>query len=193
MKTGTKVVIGAGLAAALIGGAVYLTRRRKRALELGAADGPAKNRIGDLQDAVWEAVQDGQMRELAIALTSRGRRRVTLGRRTFDVNGSNCEPRDGRCEAGTIGKWVSQNDNIARASMQLGSESSTALACALISLNGVPCRFRAARQRDGSTRVYSLAGLPKLSPSTWPAVDASMPDYSFGRELPRSDFEDFDG
>jgi hypothetical protein len=193
MKTGTKVVIGAGIAAAIVGGVVYYTRRRKRAGELGIADGASKDRIGDIQDAVWEAVQDGQMRELAIALNAKGRRRITLGKRTFEVNGSNCEPRDGRCEADTVTKWVSKNDNIAREAMKLEADSSAALACALVSLNGITCRLRAARQKDGSTRVYPLAGLPKLSPSTWPAVDAAMPEYSFGRELPRADFEDFDG
>lgn len=190
MKTGTKVAIGAGIAAALIGGVVYAKRRRRGT---GLADGPAKDRIGELQDSVWEAVQNGQMRELAIALTSRGARSITLGKRRFQVKGANCEPRDGRCEANAVAQWVHDNPMIAQEAMKLGGDSSTALTCALVSLNGVTCQLRAARQKDGTTRIYPLAGLPKLAPNTWPAVDSATGDYSFGRELPRAEFEDFDG
>jgi hypothetical protein len=190
MRTGAKVAIGATIAAALIGGAVYVRRRQKG---LGSADSAAKDRIGDLQDAIWDGVQNGQLRELAIALTSRGTRQITLGKRTFYVKGANCEPRDGRCEANTVAQWVADNPQLAQEAMKLNGDSSTALTCTLVSLNGVTCQLRAARQQDGSTRIYPTAGLPKLAPTTWAAVDSALPDYAFGRELPRTTYEDFDG
>lgn len=190
MKTGAKVALGATIAAALIGGAVYVSRRRKT---LGLADGTMKDRIGDIQDAVWDGVQNGQMRELAIALTSRGLRSVKLGKRTLSVKGANCEPRDGRCEADTVAKWVNQNLGVAQDAMRVGVDSSAAMTCALVSLNGVTCQLRAAKLKDGTTRVYPMAGLPKLAPAQWSAVDSALPDYTFGRELPRGTYEDFDG
>jgi hypothetical protein len=197
VKTATKIVVGV---AAVGIGALAFGIWRRRAIGLGLADGPTKDRIGDLQDVVWDAVRDGQMRELALAVTGRGTRQVTIGNRTIAVRGANCPPRDGRCEANAVGRWVAENPTIANHAFSRvphGPDRPAALSCSLLSLNGITCRLRSAKQTDGVARIYSVAGLPKLRPSRWSAIDSGLgandAGYSFGKELPKADFQDFDG
>jgi len=190
MTTGEKValallgVVAGGVTIALI------ARRRKPAGQLGAVP-EAADRIGTLQDAVWDAVRNPQMRELALAVTGYGTRNVDVGRLHFDVTGAGCPPRDGECESSAIGDWVAAHQAQASKMTPAGIDSSAALACSLLSLNGVTCRFRAARQGK-ELAVYALAGVPKNRPMRWLAMDYRG-QYRFGLESARAEFEDFDG
>lgn len=83
-------------------GGMVLKHRRKNVL-------PIKERVGIIQDLVWESVQDPQMRELALAITGNGKRSVTVGKYTFDVQGAGCTARDGMCEARAVYNWVRKN------------------------------------------------------------------------------------
>jgi len=141
-----------------------VVRSRKRSSQLGQVP-EAADRIGALQDAVWDAVRNPQLRELALAITGYGQRSVDVGRRHFDVPGASCPPRDGECESKAVGDWVNAHPQ-AWGSPPAGGDSAAALACSLLSLNGVTCRFRAARQ-GGQLAVYPLAGTPKNHPSRW--------------------------
>lgn len=83
-------------------GGMVLKHRKKGIL-------PIKERVGIIQDLVWEGVQDPQMRELALAITGNGVRSVTVGKYTFKVQGASCPARDGTCEARAVYNWVRQN------------------------------------------------------------------------------------
>lgn len=70
---------------------------------------PIEQRVGILQDLVWKGVNNPQMRELALAITGRGDRNVTVGKRQFRVRGANCPARDGLCEAAAVYHWTKNN------------------------------------------------------------------------------------
>lgn len=110
MKTGTKIGIGiavGGLAALGIGIAVAVKRKNETGLgrpskiKVTKKDGmtvthyrgklPIGERVGLIQDLVFQGVQDPAMRKLALSITK------------------NCPARDGKCEANAIDLWVRQN------------------------------------------------------------------------------------
>jgi hypothetical protein len=157
-------------------------------------------RIGNMQEAVYEAVKTAWTRELGLAITGNRVFQVTIGGLPFTVPGANCPPRDARAESDAIGRWVSQNRQLAgqimtslagRKATPVGDAPAT-LCCSLLSVNGVTSRLRAAQTQQG-VRIYALAGLPKNHPSSWSAVDVDLQPYRFGIEMPYSKIEDFPG
>lgn len=180
---------------------------------------PIEQRVGILQDLVWKGVQNPQMRELALAITGNGTRVVQVGKKTFQVRGANCPARDGLCEAEAVYNWVRHNvrytGDVAPVKMgadgpvegvdlfaapwrtaEFGGEDCdghSTLAATLLSLNGIPSRFRitAPRKNADWAHIYALAGLPKTKPKKWVALDTTLPGEMFGREAPHGRKIDF--
>jgi len=195
VTTGERVLIALGVAAVGVGvvGVAALARKRSATGALGAAGGATPQRIGIMQDAIWDGVRNPQLRELALAVTGNDTRTVTVNKRTMTVQGAACPPRDGRCESDAVGRWVALNRAVAPALLPSGTDSPAALACALLSLNGITCRLRLAPSKTGQ-RVYSMAGIPKNRPTSWSAVDVDASTYRFGTEPALTgQSEDFDG
>lgn len=180
---------------------------------------PIQQRVGILQDLVWKGVQNPQMRELALAVTGNGERTVQTGKKTFRVRGGNCPARDGLCESEAIYNWVRENVRYTGdvAPVKMGKDGPvegvdlfqggwrtaefgggdcddhSVLAATLLTLNGIPARFRITAPRKDSDwqHIYTLAGLPKTRPHKWVAVDSTLPGNMFGREAPNGKHIDF--
>jgi hypothetical protein len=195
MSTTTKVLIGAGFAvgAAGIAWAIYASSRKKGNGYSGATPPPdVADRIGTLQDAVWDGVRNPDFRELALAITGHGQRRVFTGKQQVVVDGAACAARDGRCEADAIGRWVAQNA-AATSLLPAGADSPAALTCTLLSLNGITCQFRVARVNGQVAKVYPVAGMPKNTPDRWVSVDPTNQPYSLGGEVVGTSRSDYPG
>lgn len=67
------------------------------------------------------------------------------------------------------------------------------LAATLLSLNGIPARFRVTAPTRSSdwAHIYALAGLPKTHPKKWVAIDTTLPGDMFGREARSAKHVDF--
>ena len=67
------------------------------------------------------------------------------------------------------------------------------LAATLLSLNGIPARFRvtAPRAEGEFSHIYVVAGLPKTKPTRWVVLDTTLPGYRFGTEAPHGRQADF--
>ena len=195
MKDSTKlVIIGLGVAAGVTGLVIAFTRKRGGYQPLLAEPPPdVADRIGLLQDAVWDAVRNPEMRELALAVTGNGQRHVNVGGRSMVVTGLGCPARDGRCEADAVGRWVNANAAISPVATPAGDDSPTALACSLLSLNGIACHLGVARNEGEAPRIYPVAGQPKNWPNGWDAVDVGLAGYSYGTELPANRKDDYPG
>lgn len=179
---------------------------------------PIEQRVKILQELVWKGVKNPQMRELALAITGSGVRDVTVGKRKFRVQGANCPARDGMCEAEAIYKWVKQHvrytGDIAPLTMPSGEvegvdlfqtglrtsefgggdcDDHTVLASTLLTLNGIPAKFRITAPSKSSdwAHIYPLAGLSKTNPSKWVPLDTTLPGEMFGREAPAGKHRDF--
>jgi len=184
--------VGVAAGATVLG--LYLARRRASGDStkpmLGAGKVPeAEERIGRLQDTVWDAVRDPNMRELSLAVTGPGQRIVTVGRRKMTVTGAGCEARDADCETEAVNQWSRANSGIAASLTPAGEDSQIALTCSLLTLNGITCRFRAAKRPSEEPTIFTLAGFPKNSPSRWVSLDSDLA----GRLGAGTQFEDFDG
>jgi hypothetical protein len=172
-------------------------------------DMPIQQRVGILQDLVWKGVQHPQMRELALAITGNGERDVTVGKRTFKVKGTGCPARDKLCEAEAVYNFVKSNlrygGDVAPVrmpdgkiegvdlfqsglrSLEMGSgdcDDHSVLTCTLLSLNGIPARFRVTAPTKTSDwqHVYSVAGMPVGQPEKWIPLDTTLPGNMFGIE-----------
>jgi hypothetical protein len=183
------------------------------------AEMPIQKRIKIMQDLVWAGVQDPQMRELALAITGNGVRDVKVGKRMFRVRGAACPARDGLCEAEAVFNWTKANvrysGDVAPVKMPSGAvegidlfqtakrtsefgagdcDDNGIVNSTLLSLNGIPSKFRvtAPSKNVDFQHVYSLAGLPKSSPTKWIALDTTLPGNNmFSREAPHGHHVDF--
>jgi len=64
----------------------------------------------------------------------------------------------------------------------------------LLSLNGITAKLRVTAPRKGKdawAHIYALAGLPKTSPSSWVALDTTLPGEWFGKEVGFAQHRDF--
>jgi hypothetical protein len=67
------------------------------------------------------------------------------------------------------------------------------LAATLLSLNGIPAKFRITAPTKGAdwAHIYPMSGLPKTQPTKWVALDTTLPGEMFGREAPYGKSRDF--
>jgi len=175
-------------------GGATLTHYRDRTM-------PIRKRVGILQDLVWQGVQDPAMRKLALAITR------------------SCPARDGLCEARAIDAWTRKHVRYtgdvgpvkmgargpvegvdlfqsAARTVEYGGgdcDDNSVLNAVLLALNGIAAKFRitARSKRDPWSHIYTLAGLPKLAPSKWVALDTTLPGNRFGVEMPAGKKVDF--
>jgi hypothetical protein len=162
---------------------------------------PLDKRVRLLQDLTWESVQDPRNRKTALAMTAR------------------CPARDGMCEVKAIGDAIFRNvrytGDIAPVKMGANGpvegidlyqsaartmefrggdcdDHAVALAT-MLTLNGIPAKFRITAQdkRSDFSHIYVLAGLPKLDPKRWIALDTTLPNYRPGFEMPYGRHADY--
>lgn len=231
--------IAAGAVTTVVGAVIYAraARRRTTALRdtLGRVEArvrsggmllthhydpemPIEQRVHILQDLVWKGVKNPEMRELALAITGRGDREVTVGKRKFRVRGANCPARDGLCEAEAIYNWTKNNvrytGDVAPVVMPGGDvegvdlfqgswrtaqfgggdcDDHSVINATLLALNGIPSKFRITAPSKSSdwAHIYNLAGLPKTRPGKWVPIDSTLPGNMFGREAPSGKQRDF--
>ena len=202
--------LAGGLFAA--GGAYLYCRRSKGLLFLGAARETQqaggmtlkhyrsgmkiKERVGILQDLAWDSIKDPEMRKLALQITSR------------------CPERDGLCEAKAIyhamKRRIRYTGDVAPIKMGRNGpvegvdlfqtakrtwefkggdcDDAAVLAATLLSLNGIPARFRITAPSKGRkadwAHIYTMAGVPKTNPTRWVAIDTTLPgSRNFNREV----------
>lgn len=170
---------------------------------------PIEKRVAILQKLVEDSIKDGEMRKLALQITA------------------NCAARDDRCEAkavyDAVKRRVRYTGDVAPIKHTDGSiegvdyfqtakrtweiqggdcDDQAVLNATLLTLNGIPARFRitAPRQKGrylngdpGWAHIYTMAGLPKNnpSPSGWVALDTTIPGSFFAKEAPYGRSVDF--
>ena len=161
MTTEEKIALAlVGLAVGATGVSLVCRRRRSAgALAGGPVPPGVEDRIGVLQDAVYAAIRNPQMRELALAITGNRVFDVTVNKHRFVVQGARCPERDGNAESAAVGAWVAGNKHLAPDLAPAGQDSATALAST---------RSRAHR------RTRRTSGCPSTSPATTTA-SASRP------------------
>jgi len=164
-------------------------------------DMPIEERLASIQDLVYRSVQDPEMRKLALQITS------------------SCPERDGECEAQAIYDFVKQNIRYtgdvapiqfpggdvegidlyqsARRTVEMSGgdcDDQSILIATLLALNGITPRLRVMKESasEDFSHVFPIAGLPKNSPTSWIALDTTLPGRNkFGVEVPYAEAVDF--
>ena len=203
---GTMVYISArrgSLAGAGLGRPMLRGRRKAGGMELKHYRGrlPIGKRVKILQELTWDSVQDPRMRKLALEVTSA------------------CPARDGNCEARAVYDWVRKNVRYtgdvapvkqgargpyegvdlfqsAYRTVEFGGgdcDDHAVLAATLLTLNGISAKFRVTGRAAKAefSHIYTMAGLPKMGPSSWVAVDSTLPGENYGHEAPHGRKADF--
>jgi hypothetical protein len=160
-----------------------------------------EQRLKILQDLTWQSVQDPRSRKLSLEMTSK------------------CPERDGECEARAIYNAIKGR---VRYTGDLGAirlpdgaveavdlyqsayrtwefkggdcDDVAILAATALALNGIQAKFRVTAPKSGGdfSHIYTLAGIPKLNPTRWVALDATLPgNDKFAVEAPASKIRDF--
>jgi len=219
--TGNRVAVGLMVSGglALIAGAImYFWRRRSQLGQVTVVtppvqkDGmtlthyrdknlPIDERLRILQDLTWQSVQDPRSRKLALGITK------------------HCADRDEKCETravyDAIKKHVRYTGDVAPVKMgadgpvegvdlfqaayrtwEFGGgdcDDHSILAATLLTLNGIPAKFRVTASRKGEdfSHIYPMAGIPKMRPSKWIALDTTLPGDRFGYEVPFARKQDY--
>lgn len=138
------------------------------------------------------SIRDPEMRRIGLAVT--------------EV----CNARDDRCELMAIYDFVKRNirytgdvkdkdtfqSGYRTMQMAGGDCDDHAILCSVLAMvNGFTTKFRiTSNYGDSWDHIYCLAGLPKLGPRSFIALDTTLPgstDLRFGKEPPRAKFRDF--
>lgn len=167
---------------------------------------PIEERVRLIQDRVWGekgGVRDPRMRKLALQITK------------------HCPERDGTCEARAVYNYIKQHvrytGDVAPVAMGAGGpveaidlfqsaprtlefgggdcDDNVILGSVLLAHNGITPRIRVTSEAllGEYSHVYALAGLPKLDPQKWVAIDTTLPgNRNFGVEAPYKRHLDFD-
>jgi len=166
-----------------------------------SSDMPIEERLASIQDLVHKSVQDPEMRKLALQITSK------------------CAERDGECEAKAIYDFVKKNVRYtgdvapiqfpngdvegidlyqsARRTVEFAGgdcDDQSILIATLLALNGITPRLRVMKESSAEdfSHIFPLAGLPKNNPTTWTALDTTLPGRNkFGVEVPYAEALDF--
>jgi len=180
-----------------------------------------KDRVFLLQGLVAKSVKDPAIRKLALGVTGHGAQNVVLqGGDKLTVQGRGCEARDDMCEAEAIFDWVANpkhvrytGDTGAHALSPGGpvepvDEFQTALRtveyrggdcddhavlnAALAIKNGFAAKFRITSNTGESwDHIYTMVGVPKLSPTKWVALDTTLGTGYFNKQPKRAKQVDF--
>jgi len=220
-KVGNKVAVGliVGGSLALITGVIMFFRQRQGGLgraqvvepptqrggmtltHYRSKHMPIEERVKILQDLTWEDVHDPRNRKLALGITK------------------HCPDRDDMCETRAVYDAVHKNirytGDVAPLAMGHGGpvegvdlfqsayrtwefgggdcDDQSRLVATLLTLNGIPAKFRttASKKNEDFSHIYTLAGIPKMYPTKWIAVDTTLPGERFGYEAPYVRKQDF--
>lgn len=162
---------------------------------------PIEERLASIQTLVHKSVQDPEMRKLALQITA------------------GCPERDGECEAKAVYAYVKNNVRYtgdiapikfpsgevegidlyqsARRTLEFGGgdcDDQSVLIATLLALNGITPRLRVMKESkaDDWSHIFPLAGLPKMAPSRWVALDTTLPGRNkYGTEVPYAEALDF--
>lgn len=122
---------------------------------------------------------------------------------------SGCRARDDMCELAAIYEFVKRNvrytgditdkDTFSTAwrTLQYGGEDCdghSVLNAVLAMENGFQTKFRITSNTGASwDHIFTLAGVPKTSPSKWIVLDTTLPGArTFGKHPPMAKYKDFD-
>lgn len=181
---------------------VSVTRGKRMKLTHYRGRMPIKERLRLLQDLVWKGIQDPENRKRALAITR------------------HCPERDGLCEAKAVYKAMKQlryTGDVAPVKMGADGpvegidlfqnaqrtwefkggdcDDHSVFGATMLALNGITPRLRvtAVGKDDEFSHIYVVAGLPKLDPEKWVALDSTLPGGdNFGREVPYGRSSDYD-
>lgn len=162
---------------------------------------PIEKRLRIIQDLTWESVKDPRNRKIALDVTRQ------------------CPERDGECEAKAVYEAIKRKIRYTGdvAPIKMGADGPvegvdlfqsayrtwefgggdcddhSVLAATLLSLNGVPAKFRVTAPYSNAdySHIYTVAGLPKMRPTRWVAIDSTLPGYQYGLEAPNGRKRDF--
>lgn len=160
---------------------------------------PIQKRVRILQGLVMKGVRDPSMRKLALEITSQ------------------CPARDDMCEARAVYDWTRSNvrytGDIAPIKISPNGpvegidlfqtakrtkefrggdcDDHSVLNATLLTLNGIPARFRITGRGKGWSHIYVTFGAPKLAPRKWIPLDTTLPGSRFGYEAPYGKKADF--
>jgi hypothetical protein len=90
--------------------------------------------------------------------------------------------------------WLPESDVLVH-----NCDDQAVLNATLLSLNGIPARFRITAPRSkgrfhgdpGWAHIYAMGALPKNNPSSWIALDTTIPGNFFSKEAPYGRAIDF--
>lgn len=178
-------------------------------------DMPIEQRVRHIQDMVWQSIKDGDMRRLSAQITQHcaSRDGECEARAIFDAvkkqvrytgdmaaiklgaDGPH-EPIDVFQHARVTWGAVKDVDKDARKPKYLGfgdCDDHSILNDTLLAYAGIPVKVRVtAPSKDSNyAHIYALAGLPKLNPRKWYAMDTTLPNGKFGQEVPFGKHLDF--
>ena len=164
-------------------------------------DMPIEERVASIQALVHKSVQDPEMRKLALKITA------------------HCPERDGECEARAVYDYVKANVRYtgdvapikfpsgqvegidlyqsARRTLEFKGgdcDDQSGVVATLLSLNGITARLRVMKEdkNEDFSHIFPVAGLPKNDPTTWFALDTTLPGTdNFGTQVPFADALDF--
>jgi transglutaminase-like putative cysteine protease len=170
---------------------------------------PIQKRVAILQKLTEDSVKDPEMRKLALEITRK------------------CPPRDDKCEmraiydavksrvryTGDVAPIKHSNGDVegvdyfqtAKRTWQIGGgdcDDQAVLNATLLSLNGIPARFRITAPRGsggfvsgddggGWSHIYTIGLTPRNNPASFVALDTTIPGDYFGREAPFGRHIDF--
>lgn len=160
-----------------------------------------EQRVSSIQDLVWKSVQLPSMRKLALGITNK------------------CPERDETCEAkavyDAVRARIRYNGDVAPVKMPNGAvepidmfhradrtwefgaadcDDQSILVATLLSLNGIPSRLRVTAEKKSADwgHIYCVAGLSKMNPTRWLALDTTLPGKNnFAKEMPFGKHLDF--
>ncbi len=179
-----------------------------------------KERVHLLQGLVAKSVKEPDVRQLALAITGHGDRKIQVGSETFQVKGAGCPARDDMCEAKAIFNWVADPKNVrytgdvgehalypggpveavdlfttARRGIENRGEDCdghSIISATLAINNGFPAKFRiTSNTGDSWDHIYTMVGVPKLNPSRWIALDSTLGTGKFNKQPARKKEVDF--
>jgi len=180
-----------------------------------------KDRVYLLQGLVASSVKDPSIRKLALGITGHGQQKVELtGGDNITLMGSGCPARDDMCEAEAIFNWVANPKHV-RYTGDTGThalspggpvepvdefqsairtveyrggdcDDHAILNASLAVKNGFPAKFRiTSNNGDSWDHIYTMVGVPKLSPTKWVALDTTLGTGYFNKQPKRAKQIDF--
>jgi transglutaminase-like putative cysteine protease len=183
----------------------YANKNGKKMQHRRSASMSIEERVANIQEFVWKSLMDPETRKLALALTYncpardgkceaeaiykavKSRIRYTGDiapvKIFVDGKGGPVEPIDLYQTA--LRTWEMKGGDC---------DDHNILIASLLTLNGITARLRVTAESKGAEwgHIYVVAGLKsKINPTSWAALDTTLPNGKFGYEVPFAKHLDF--